>query len=220
MNGVHDLGGMHGMGKIPYEKNEPAFHAPWESRMLGLLLAMGRWRKWNGDAFRHEIEMLPPADYLGLSYYERWITVLGSLSVKGGLITPAELASSKPAPGSRKETPPVTAAQVLAPSNPGAAPARRDPDVAPRFSVGQRVRTRNIHPVGHTRLPRYTRGKVGTVERDYGVYTFPDTNAHSLGPTPQHVYSVRFAARELWGEQAAARDAVYADLWDNYLEST
>jgi len=219
MNGVHDLGGMHGMGRIPYERNEPAFHAPWEARMLGLLLAMGRWRKWNGDAFRHEIETMPPADYLGVSYYERWIPVLGGLMVKGGLVTPAELASGKPAPGTLKATPPLTAAQVTTPSSQAAPPPRQAPNVAARFSVGQRVRARNIHPTGHTRLPRYTRGKVGTVERDYGVYTFPDTNAHSLGEKPQHVYSIRFTARDLWGEQASARDTVYVDLWDDYLES-
>ena len=90
--------------------------------------------------------------------------------------------------------------------------------VAPRFAVGQQVRTRNMNPIGHTRLPRYARAKSGTIERDHGVFLFPDTNAHFLGEKPQHVYSVRFAARELWGEQASPRDAVYIDLWDDYLE--
>ena len=96
--------------------------------------------------------------------------------------------------------------------------ARRDVRVAPRFQAGQRVRSRNIHPAGHTRLPRYARGKFGTIARDHGVFVFPDTNAHSLGENPQHVYSVRFAARELWGEQAKPQDSVYIDLWDDYLE--
>ena len=72
------------------------------------------------------------------------------------------------------------------------------------FKVGQRVRARNIHPTGHTRLPRYARGKTGVVVRDHGVYVFPDTNAHFQGEKRQHVYSVRFTARELWGEQAVA----------------
>jgi nitrile hydratase len=96
--------------------------------------------------------------------------------------------------------------------------ARRDVTVSPRFQVGQRVRARNMHPIGHTRLPRYARGRLGTIGRDHGVYVFPDTNAHFLGEKPQHVYSVRFSARELWGEQAAPRDSVYVDMWDDYLE--
>jgi nitrile hydratase len=97
-------------------------------------------------------------------------------------------------------------------------PASREVPVEARFRVGQRVRTRNIHPTGHTRLPRYARGKLGTIHRDHGVHVFPDTNAHSLGEKPQHLYSVRFAARELWGEQASERDTVYLDMWDDYLE--
>jgi len=80
------------------------------------------------------------------------------------------------------------------------------------------VRTRNMHPTGHTRLPRYARDKHGTVDRDHGVYVFPDTAASSGDEKPQHVYSIRFAAPELWGEQASPRDAVYIDLWDDYLE--
>jgi nitrile hydratase len=90
--------------------------------------------------------------------------------------------------------------------------------VIPRFQVGQSVRALNINPVGHTRLPRYARGKRGTIERDHGVYIFPDTNAHALGEKPQHVYSVRFTARELWGEQGAPRDSIFVDMWDDYLE--
>jgi nitrile hydratase len=96
--------------------------------------------------------------------------------------------------------------------------ARRDLAVAPRFQLGQRVHARNINPVGHTRLPRYARGKTGTIHRDHGVFVFPDTNAQLLGEKPQHVYSVRFAARELWGEQSPVQDSVYVDMWDDYLE--
>jgi nitrile hydratase subunit beta len=90
--------------------------------------------------------------------------------------------------------------------------------VAAQFQPGQRVRARNINPVTHTRLPRYARGKAGRIARDYGVSVFPDTSAQFLGDKPQHVYSVRFMARDLWGEQANPRDAVYIDLWDDYLE--
>jgi nitrile hydratase beta subunit len=137
--------------------------------------------------------------------------------VKSGLATRAEVESGKLAPGSPKATPPLPAEQVSSMLRSGAL-ASRDVPAAPRFAVGQRVRARNMHPTGHTRLPRYARGRRGTIDRDHGVYVFPDTNARFQGEKPQHVYSVRFAAQELWGERAAPRDAVYVDLWDDYLE--
>jgi nitrile hydratase beta subunit len=217
MNGVHDMGGMHGMGPIEHETNEPVFHARWEARAFALTLAMGAWRKWNIDASRHARELIPAAEYLRSSYYEKWISGLIELSVKTGLVSRAEIASGSPAPGSAKANPPLTADKV-APAIAKGGPASRDVAVAPRFQIGQRVRARNVNPTGHTRLPRYARGKVGMIDRDHGVYVFPDTNAHFLGEKPQHVYSVRFAAHELWGEQASPRDAVYIDLWDDYLE--
>jgi nitrile hydratase subunit beta len=99
-----------------------------------------------------------------------------------------------------------------------AIPTSHDPAIKPRFKVGQRVRARNINPTGHTRLPRYARGKSGKIDRDHGVHIFPDTNAHGLGEKRQHLYSVKFAARELWGDQASVRDSVYIDLWDDHLE--
>ncbi|HJT90006.1 MAG TPA: nitrile hydratase subunit beta [Bryobacteraceae bacterium] len=218
MNGIHDMGGMHGMGPIEYEKNEPVFHAPWEARVLAMNLAMGFWRKWNIDASRHGIEQLAPADYLRMSYYEKWLTRLGNLVVKSGLATREEIESGRPAAETARLTPPLTAAMVSAVTAKGG-PTSRDVPVAPRFHAGQRVRARNIHPEGHTRLPRYARGKLGTIDRDHGVYVFPDTNAHFQGEKPQHVYSVRFAARELWGEQASSRDFVYLDLWEDYLDA-
>lgn len=217
MNGVHDMGGMQGMGRVEYERNEPVFHALWEGRAFALDLAAGAWGKWNLDAFRHQIEMLPAGEYLRMSYYEKWLSAVTELLVRSGLITRAELESGEPAAGSSQAIPPLTAERVPAMLRAGAL-AARDVAVQPRFHAGQPVRTRNIHPTGHTRLPRYARDKQGTVERDHGVYVFPDTTAHSLGEKPQHVYSVRFMARELWGEQAAERDSVYIDLWDDYLE--
>jgi nitrile hydratase beta subunit len=218
LNGVHDMGGMHGMGPIQYEKNEPVFHARWEGRVLALTRAVGAWRKWNIDAGRHRIEQIPAADYLRMSYYEKWFTRLVELMVTHGLVTRAEVESGKRAKGSPKATPPLTAAMVAPLVSKWNNATGRDVHIAPSFKVGQRVRARNINPTGHTRLPRYARGKLGTVDRDHGVYVFPDTNAQFLGEKPQHVYSVRFAARELWGEQAAPRDSVYIDLWDDYLE--
>jgi nitrile hydratase len=217
MNGVHDMGGMQDMGPVQPEKNEPVFHESWEGRVFALNQALGAWRKWNIDASRHQRELIPPAEYLRMSYYEKWLTALVELLVSRGLVTRAELESGTPAAGSPKSTPPVTADTVPAMLAQGK-PVRRDVPVAARFKAGQHVRARNINPTGHTRLPRYTRGKAGTVERDHGVFVFPDTNAHFLGEKPQHLYTVRFAARELWGEEAAPHDAVYVNLWDDHLE--
>jgi nitrile hydratase len=217
MNGIHDMGGLQDMGPIQHESGEPVFHAPWEGRAYALNRALGAWGKWSIDASRHEVELLPPADYLRMSYYERWLQTNSSLAVKHGLITQAELESGKPEPGSPKATPPLTAAMSSRFLGRGI-PSSRDPRVRPLFSVGQRVRARNLNPPGHTRLPRYARGRIGTVDRDHGVYVFPDTMAHFRGEKRQHVYSVRFTARELWGEQASPRDSVHLDMWDDYLE--
>ncbi len=217
MNGVHDMGGMHGMGPIQHENNEPVFHAAWEGRVYALNRALRAWRKWSLDTDRHGIELLPQADYLRMSYYERWAVRMFEQVVKYGLVTKEEMESGRAAPGSPKATPALTAAMSSGFLTRGIA-SSQDPKIRPLFKVGQHVRGRNMHPAGHTRLPRYARGKSGTIVRDHGVYIFPDTNAHFLGEKRQHVYSVRFAARELWGESASPRDFVHLDMWDDYLE--
>ena len=217
MNGVHDMGGMHGMGPIQEEKNEPVFHERWEGRVFALRRATAAWGRWNIDVTRHEVELVPPADYLRMSYYERQFAAFLETLVKSGLVTRAEIESGTPAQGSPKAVPALTVEKATALIAKGV-PASRNVPVVARFQTGQRVRARNMNPTGHTRLPRYVRAKLGTIERDHGVFVFPDTNAHLLGEKPQHVYSVRFAARELWGEQAAPHDAVYVNLWDDYLE--
>ena len=217
MNSIHDMGGMHGMGPIKPEKNEPVFRARWEGRVFALNRAVGAWGTWNIDASRHQKELIPAAEYLRISYYERFLIGMTELLIKTGLVTRAEVENGKPARGSKPVTPALTADKVPLLVDRGA-PASRNIPIAPKFRVGQHVRARNINPTGHTRLPRYARGKLGTVERDHGVFVFPDTNAHFLGEHPQRVYSVRFAARELWGEQASSQDAVYVNLWDDHLE--
>jgi len=217
VNGVHDMGGMHGMGPIQVEKDEPVFHEAWEAHTFAMNIAMGAWRRWNIDASRYEIELIPAPQYLRMSYYEKWFIRLVRLLEKTGLVSPVELQTGMPSPAYAKAVPPLTADQVPGLLAPGTL-ASRDIPGEPRFQPGAHVRARNLHPTGHTRLPRYARGKVGTIYRHHGVFVFPDSNAHFLGETPQHLYSVRFAARELWGEQASPRDAVYIDMWDNYLE--
>ena len=216
MNGVHDMGGMHGFGRVSEEPNEPVFHADWEGRTFAMSMVMRTLGLWNIDMSRAEQEMLPAHLYLASSYYERWGRGLEQLVLKHGLASKEEMAAGharttgKPL-GSNLKPADVTALLTRG-SYERPAPARA------RFKPGDRVRARNINPTGHTRLPRYARGKTGTIHLDHGTYVFPDTNAHFLGEKPQHVYSVRFTAQELWGEQASARDSVYVDMWDDYLE--
>jgi nitrile hydratase len=212
MNGIHDMGGMHGLGAIEVEVDEPAFHATWEGRlhaMRRLMVAAGKL----SPELRPAIESIPAAEYLRMSYYERWLAGVIEQLIRSGLVTRREIETGQPAPGSIRETPSIT------PADAAEVPFRVPPymlttDVPPRFRVGQGVRARNIHPQGHTRLPRYVRGRNGVITRLAGVQAFPDTG----NETPQHVYSVRFAARELWGQDAAPRDAVFLDLWEDYLE--
>ena len=215
MNGIHDMGGMQDMGPIRPEKDEPVFHAAWEGRAFALDMAVDG--DWTGAAERYQIESIPPADYQRTSYYEKWVTSLVELMVATGLVTRAEIESGKAIEGTTKGGHVLSVADVAALVAPGSSTSG-NVTVTAHFQAGQRVRARNAHPIGHTRLPRYARGKPGMIERDYGVFVFPDTRAHGLGDKPQHVYSVRFAARDLWGEQASQRDAVYVDMWDDYLE--
>lgn len=218
MNGVHDMGGMHGMGPVRPETNEPVFHEPWEGRVHVITRALGAWRKWNIDTGRYYIERIAPADYLRMSYYERWQARNEELLVKTGMVSRKEMETGKPDAGSAKFTPPLHADGVPAVALSRGFESSVEPPIQPLFQVGQRVRARNINPLGHTRLPRYARGKTGSIVIDHGVYNFPDTNAEGRGTKRQHVYAVRFAARELWGEQASPRDFVHLDLWDDYLE--
>jgi nitrile hydratase len=219
MNGVHDMGGMQGMGPLVREPNERTFHQPWEGRVYAITRALrARDGAWCLDAHRHGIERLPPADYLRMTYYERWTEALARTLLETGAATQSEIDAGLSAdPDHTRAIPRLTAANVpsmidLRPS------ARRDTSSTAHFKVGQRVRARNLNPIGHTRLPRYARGKAGIIVRDRGVYVFPDTHAHDRGENPEHLYSVRFTARELWGASASSRDSVYLDMWDTYLE--
>ena len=221
MNGAHDLGGMHGFGPVEIERNEPLFHHEWERRAFAITVAAGFLGKWNIDMSRYAREQMPPAEYLATTYYEHWLFGLEKLLDDTRLVGRAELQAAL---GGRKVETAAPAAGVRALAardveaelrKPRASKA--DEDVPPRFNVGDRVRTVNINPLGHTRLPRYARDKRGAVALDHGVWVFPDTNGTGRGRKPQHCYSVRFEARELWGAGAGSRDAIYIDLWDDHL---
>ena len=216
MNGVHDMGGMHGMGPVLIEKDEPVFHAEWEARVYALQRATSFHRRWNTDMARFSRERMPPADYLAATYYERWLFGLQTLLVETGLVTAQELATGRAATTAGETA--LRASDVAARMR-GRSSARVAAEVPPRFKSGDPVVARRINPVGHTRLPRYVRGRRGTVHIDHGVFTFPDTNAMSRDPKPQHCYSVRFGARELWGPQVSARDSAYLDLFEDYLDA-
>lgn len=203
MNGAHDLGGMHGFGRIDPEPDEPVFHAEWERRAFALTLALGLHGRWNIDMSRFYRENRDPRDYLGSSYYELWFKALEQLVRDKGLLDDSSLKAHD-----------ARTAVSLAQSRKGA--AKVEPGVAAKFAAGDRVRVLNRHPTAHTRMPRYCRGKLGVIHIDHGTYVFPDTNALGLGRKPQHCYSVRFSAQELWG--GPGRDSVHIDLWDDYLE--
>jgi len=215
MNGGQDLGGVHGFGPVLREGDEPVFHSPWERRAFALTLALGMLGRWNIDMSRDYRENRDPVDYLSSTYYELWLKGLERLAADRGLISEQELRSGRGLSSRDPAIKPPDAARVreLLVSSRG---AKVNEPVAARFAPDQRVRVKNRHPATHTRMPRYCRGKTGAIAIDHGVYVFPDTHALGLGPKPQHCYSVRFTALELWGEPR--RDAVYVDLWDDYLE--
>ncbi|MEI7711921.1 MAG: nitrile hydratase subunit beta [Rhodospirillales bacterium] len=217
MNGVHDMGGMHGLGPIVYDPNEPVFHASWEGRVRGMVQLIAAWGLVNIDAGRHSLERLPPVDYLRWTYFEKWLAALTNRMLDAGQITAEELANGRRADGTAVATPPITGAMgaaLLASVH----TYTRDIAAKPLYADGDRVRARTINPEGHTRLPRYARGRFGVVTRYHGAHVYPDTNAHFAGEAPQPLYTVRFTARELWGEAANAADTVSLDLWEDYLE--
>jgi len=213
MNGIHDMGGMHGMGPIQYEKNEPVYHAEWESRVDAMYHTL---REKVPGGIRLGIEQLLALDYLRMSYYEKWYESLVRRLLTTKAATRAEIDSGRSIQPKNAPTRAYSASEAVALATRFQS-ARQNSALEPRFQVGQRVRARNVNPVGHTRLPRYARGRLGIVEQLRGVFPIPDDGA---GQKPQNLYSIRFSAQELWGEQAVPQDAVYIDMWDDYLEPT
>lgn len=222
MNGVHDMGGLQGFGPVQLEADEPLFHAAWERRALGLTLAMGASGQWNIDLSRAARESLPPATYLSSSYYEIWIRGIEKLMLQRGLLSPAELQQGQPL------DPPRPLARVLKATEVDAAlargsPATRQASAPARFAVGDRVRAMNIHPAGHTRLPRYVRGHTGTVTLVHGHHVFADRHAATapgepFDDRPEWLYTVVFDGADLWGPQAEPGTQVSVDAWEPYLE--
>ena len=217
MDGIHDMGGMDGFGPILIEKEGPVFHATWEARVWAMNTALGAWGEWNIDAGRYTLEQLDPALYLSSSYYQRWLYRMENILVDHGLVSREEIETPPANRNTKNSREPLSLDDILTRQH-NTRSARLNDDVAPRYHMGDQVRARNIHPKGHTRIPRYVRGRLGVIDRDHGVFIFPDTNAVFAGKRPQHLYSVCFTAREIWGTKAVVTDKIYVDMWDDYLE--
>jgi len=223
MDGIHDLGGKHGFGAPEVEQDEPPFHERWEAAVFTMLRAAraaGAVR--NSDQFRHAIERIAPAAYLAHGYYGRWLGGIETLLVEAGVIDRAvlnarvrslggdddALVAARPDP-SRK---PV----AYSPQGPG---SQREVARAPRWALDALVRTRAYPVAGHTRLPAYARGRIGTVVAVHGGWVFPDTNADGRGEQPEHLYTIAFAGTELWGPASEPDARVHLDLFESYLEA-
>jgi nitrile hydratase len=200
MNGIHDMGGMHGFGPVLVEPDEPVFHQRWEGRVRGIFQGtVGR--HYNLDEFRKVIELMEPAAYLQAGYYDRWLHAIEVLLAEKGVTADAVLAEDGPS-GALRHLHTLWG-------------GKHGPPERARFRAGDRVRARNLHPEGHTRLPRYVRGKSGVVISVVGPFRLPDANAHGRHDVWEFVYPVRFAASELWG---AGSHSVSVDLWESYLK--
>lgn len=227
MDGVHDLGGMHNFGPVRVEPDEPVFHAEWERRALALTLATGALGRWSIDRSRHVRESLPPVTYLGSSYYEIWLRGLDRLLAESGLV-PAAVGDAGSGERPRAKDWPAIHASLER-----GTPYERACDRPPRFAVDEHVRTLVMHPPTHTRLPRYTRGKVGQVVAVRGAHVFPDRNAappSAPGPDPadgtpvnsstdpvEWLYTVVFDAVELFGPEGDPSVTVTIDAFEPYL---
>jgi nitrile hydratase len=216
MNGVHDMGGMDGFGKVEPEPDEPVFHAAWEARVMAMNRAMGATGAWNIDMSRFSREMLAPDVYLASSYYRKWLLGLERILLERALVDADEIAAGhalRPGKPLKRKFTAADIDRVLTRGSFG-----RPPPAPARFTPGARVRAKNINPLTHTRLPRYVRGHIGVVERVHGCHVFPDTVAVGKGEQPQWLYTVCFDARELWGDDADPTVKVSIEAFEPYLE--
>jgi nitrile hydratase beta subunit len=216
MNGVHDMGGMHGFGPVEPEENEPVFHEPWEGRVLGMQRAMGYIGLWNIDMSRASTEKLPPHIYLGVPYYEKWARGLESRAIAHGLVGADELAAGRSLRPGKVVNRKLTAVNVDM-TRAGVSYSRPAPHPA-LFAPGARVLAKNINPQTHTRLPRYVRGHVGIVEAIRGCHVFPDSVVGGKGEDPQWLYTVVFEGQEIWGDQSDPKLKVSVEAFEPYLE--
>jgi nitrile hydratase subunit beta len=224
MDGVHDLGGRHGLGPVNPEENEPVFHSDWERSVLVMFPAMAMAGAFNLDQFRYGMEQIPAQEYLTSRYYEHWLEAMERFGAEAGIFDPTDLDDrtrhyrenpGESAPKASKPEMVDALRELIASGDDYRRPLAREA----RFAVGDQVRVRPEASTTHTRRAGYVRGHVGEVIALHGAYVFPDANAIGQGEDPQHLYAVRFTARELWGseEPGAANSVVNIDLWEPYL---
>ena len=217
MNGVHDMGGMDGFGKVEAEPNEPTFHHHWDGRVMAMVRAVGANGGLNIDMQRFSRESLPPEDYLSSSYYKKWFLAFEQLMIERGMIAKDEVEAGhslhRNSPLKRGTFTTSDVERVMTRGS-----FRREPTAPATFAVGDRVRTKNINPLTHTRLPRYVRGHTGTIERVNGCHVFPDSAAQGKGDNPQWLYTVVFSGRDLWGADADPSLKVSIEAFEPYLE--
>jgi nitrile hydratase beta subunit len=216
LNGIHDMGGMHGFGPIQVEKDEPVFHHEWEGRVYAIRGSLV-------GSVRATIERMPPSMYLTTTYYEKWLWAKTQNLLANGAFTQEELDAhiayyrANPQVTPPRHDDPQAAQQAVALTLKPVS-HRRETGAQPAFQIGDVVRIKNIHPAGHTRLPRYARGKCATIVKQYGVQEFDDATPSGEKAAPQPLYCVRFTGQELWGESAEPNSALYLDMWESYLE--
>jgi nitrile hydratase subunit beta len=220
MDGVHDMGGMHGFGPVVVEGGDEVFHEDWEPRVFALSHLSTVRDLVGGPGGRAVRESMDPAHYLEASYYERWLWSVERRLEAKGTIVPGEIEAMMSRLGASEAPPtaadPELAAEAIAELRQGS-PAMGIA-IGPRFKPGDRVRVRRMHPDGHTRCPRYVRGAVGLVERVQGTDPLPDKATYGIPTEPEPVYAVAFASQELWGESDEPPWTVLVDLFETYLE--
>lgn len=220
MDGVHDMGGMHGFGPVVEPGGELPYHERWEPRVFAIHMLIGYERLGAGPGGRPVREEMDPADYLAASYYERWIFSAERRLERKGTIAPGDvermmdrLREGEPEPAHRDAAMARRAVTSLKSAEP------MDPPPAnASFGLGQSVRVKRMHPPGHTRCPRYARGAVGVVEAVRGADRLPDKAVYGEHVSPEPVYSVAFVSRQLWGTTQEGDWTVLLDMWESYLE--
>jgi len=216
MDGIHDLGGREGFGKVEVDEPDEQFHASWEARVRGLVNAMSRAPDWNLDWFRHCRELIEPTDYLSRPYFDQWAQTYCAMLVNSGYATVEEVASGK-STAIIEGLPAPTPAGAVKSARLGAKRYDREIPEAPAYTAGDAVRARPRGVSGHTRLPAYVRGHTGRITNHHGAHVLPDANAHGE-KRHEHLYTVAFDAAELWAEAEGRRESVYLNLWESYLE--
>ena len=223
MNGIHDMGGMHGFGPVEREENEPVFHDEWEGRVYAINRQLRQFLVTDAGGFRYAIERIPPTTYLASTYYEKWLMAVESLLIENGVLTAEELDSKmafyeeNPQAEVPRRVDPKRTAEVMSRIL-TRQPLHKEIGVKPKFKIGDAVRARSFNPHGHTRLPRYIRGKEGEIALYHGVHDFEDTVVPGTEAKPQPVYAVSFDAAEVWGDSAESNQRIYIDMWESYLE--